>query len=96
MAAELKTTVDILCSAVHDSFLSVRVSAASALANLAEALQQQQQQLSMQLMPSLTKLAEGVLHSISFISPTSACIMVFSILTDGILTGSRAVSTAVG
>lgn len=59
--AELKKSVDVLCSAVDDSTLSVRVSAASALANLAEALQQQQQQLSMQLMPSLSKLAAGML-----------------------------------
>lgn len=62
MTAELETSVDVLCLAVHDSALSVRVSAASALANLAEALQQQQQQPNMQLMPSLTKLASGVLY----------------------------------
>ena len=59
--AELMKSVDVLCSAVQDSTLSVRVSAASALANLADALQQQQQELNMQLMPSLTNLAAGML-----------------------------------
>ncbi|KAL3153661.1 hypothetical protein ABBQ32_013262 [Trebouxia sp. C0010 RCD-2024] len=63
--SELKTSVDIMCSAVHDSAVSVRVPAASAIANLAEALQRQQQQhqqqLSMRLMPSLTKLASAAI-----------------------------------
>lgn len=60
-SAELMKSTDVLCSAVQDSSLSVRVSAASALANLADALQQQQQELDMYLMPSLKKLAAGML-----------------------------------
>ena len=58
-------SIDVLCTAVQDSTLSVRVSAASAFANLAHALQQQQQELNMQLMPSLTNLAAGILPTSS-------------------------------
>lgn len=62
LTAGLEKSVDVLCSSVQDSTLSVRVSAVSALANLADALQQQQhQQLAVQLMPSLTKMAAGML-----------------------------------
>lgn len=57
----LVKSVDVLCSSAQDSTLSVRVSAVSALANLADAWQQQQhQQLNAQLLPSLTKMAAGM------------------------------------
>ena len=61
MCAELQKSTDVLCSAVQDPILSVRVSAASALANLVDALQQQQQQqqLRPQLVPCLSKIAAG-------------------------------------
>lgn len=62
LTAGLVRSVDVLCSSVQDSTLSVRVSAVSALANLADAWQQQQhQQLNVQLLPSLTKMAAGML-----------------------------------
>ena len=57
----LVKSVDVLCSSAQDSTLSVRMSAVSALANLAGAWQQQQhQQLNAQLLPSLTKMAAGM------------------------------------
>ena len=60
MSAELQQSTSVLCSAVQDPMLSVRVSAASALANLADIFQQQQrQQQNPQLMPCLSKLAAG-------------------------------------
>lgn len=49
----------VLCGALQDPALSVRVSAASAAANVADALQQQQQHLSLQMALHLSSLASG-------------------------------------
>ena len=49
----------MLCTAIGDSTLSVRVSAASAAANVADALQQQQQQLDPQMTAPMLELAKG-------------------------------------
>lgn len=57
--AELSQSLDILSEAIGDPTLSVRVSAASAAANVVDALQQQQQHLDMQMAASLSRLAAG-------------------------------------
>ncbi len=49
----------MLCTAIGDSTLSVRVSAASAAANVADALQQQQRRLDRQMTAPLLELATG-------------------------------------
>ena len=54
----------MLCIAIGDSTLSVRVSSASAAANVADALQQQQQQLDPQMTAPLLELAKGKFRSV--------------------------------
>ena len=60
--AEVATSIDVLCGAIQDSSLSVRMSVASAIANISDALQQQQQQPQEELMLQLTKLATGAVN----------------------------------
>lgn len=63
--AESVWSMQVLSAALHDTTLSVRVSAASALANVADALQQQQHQVAAQMIPPLSNLAAGMAsHSI--------------------------------
>ena len=54
----------MLCTAIGDSTLSVRVSAASAAANVADALQQQQRQLDPQTTAPLLELAKSKFRSV--------------------------------
>ncbi|KAL0055415.1 hypothetical protein WJX82_000229 [Trebouxia sp. C0006] len=54
-------SIGVLCIAIGDSTLSVRVSSASAAANVADALQQQQQQLDPQMTAPLLELAKAAM-----------------------------------
>lgn len=65
--AELSKSLDILSEAIGDPTLSVRVSAASAAANVVDALQQQQQQhLDVQMAEPLSRLAAGNFQNLVF------------------------------
>ncbi|DBA69737.1 TPA: hypothetical protein ACH3X2_012467 [Trebouxia sp. C0005] len=54
-------SIEVLCTAIRDCTLSVRVSAASAAANVADALQQQQRQLDAQVTAPLLELAKAAM-----------------------------------
>ena len=62
--AELSQSVDVLSEAITDPTLSVRVSAASAAANVADVLQQQQQHLDTEMAGPLSRLAAGDYQSL--------------------------------
>lgn len=63
----------MLCTAIRDCTLSVRVSAASAAANVADALQQQQRQLDAQVTAPLLELAKGKLRPVHVSLGISKC-----------------------
>ena len=60
MAAELMSSIEVLCEAMQDPAVSGRVSVASATANVSDALQQQQLQLQQAMLPLLIRLAAGM------------------------------------
>ena len=60
MAAELMSSIEVLCSVMEDPAGSVRVSVASAAANVSDALQPQQQLLQQTMLPQLSRLAAGM------------------------------------
>ena len=62
--ADVCRSIGVLCTAIGNSTLSVRVSAASAAANVADALQRQQQQLDPQMTAPLLELAKGNFRSV--------------------------------